>query len=485
MSKTNITPKLELKDIQGIILSGYGSLKHSTHIMLTIKDEAAARIWLKKVIPRITTVVEEKLERHLNIAFTKYGLRKIGLPEPVIQSFAQDFVEGPLHPNKLRMLGDTNMNHPEHWHWGKDELVARKIHILLMLYAREADDLKLFESEIKAEVDEYGMNVYREFPTHLLPGTKEHFGFKDGISQPAVEGYKEGNFPENIIKAGEFILGYKNEYDQYPETPVINPLDDPKELLPNSNYAIGMKDFGTNGTYLVFRQLEQDVKSFWEFIQRSVKENPYGETAKGEEYFGAKLIGRWPDGSPLEVCPVAHDNTFRVENSFLYAEKDPDGKICPVGSHIRRANPRDSFEGEKTPQKALSFSKKHRLIRRARPYGKPVAESMHYKDILSAERDKEERGIYFICINADLSRQFEFMQQSWMANPKFQELYNDPDPLIGTPDLQAEGEESYFTLQGEPIRQRIPGIKSFVTVKGNAYFFMPGIKALKYLAEGF
>ena len=183
---------------------------------------------------------------------------------------------------------------------------------------------------------------------------------------------------------------------------------------------------------------------------------------------------------------------FERGNKFFYHENDLQGLKCPIGAHARRANPRDDFEqnpaksADENRESSLAFTKKHRIIRRARPYGDPVADSMKLEDILKAPDDKSaNRGIYFIVINADFGRQFEFIQQTWITSPEFRNLFSDPDPLMGSQPNEEANVTSYFTIQDSPVRQRIPNMRSFVTTAGSAYFFMPGIHALKYIAEGY
>ena len=130
----------------------------------------------------------------------------------------------------------------------------------------------------------------------------------------------------------------------------------------------------------------------------------------------------------------------------------------------------------------MALTKKHRLIRRARPYGDPLAKSMQLQDILASDVTDKNRGIYFICFNADYARQFEFMQQAWIANPKFENFYADPDPFIGNSEMTHDGMPQYFTIPDKPVRKRLEGVDTFVTTKGSAYFFMPGKKALRYIA---
>jgi deferrochelatase/peroxidase EfeB len=114
---------------------------------------------------------------------------------------------------------------------------------------------------------------------------------------------------------------------------------------------------------------------------------------------------------------------------------------------------------------------RHRLLRRGRSYGPRIAEPL--------VDDKAERGLHFICLCADIERQFEFVQQTWINNPVFGQLVGEVDPLVGS---QTAG-DAVFTIQREPVRRRLRDVKCFVTLRGGAYFFLPSIKALRWLGK--
>ncbi len=191
------------------------------------------------------------------------------------------------------------------------------------------------------------------------------------------------------------------------------------------------------------------------------------------EYIAAKIVGRWKSGAPLAKYP--HDDPHKdtavisTENDFDYDAQDKRGFGCPIGAHIRRANPRDSL-GPDT-ETALESAKRHRLVRRGRSYGHHIENRF--------EDDGEKRGLNFICLNGDIERQFEFVQQTWINNQTFAGLCDEVDPLVGKKD---ESNNS-FTVQNDPVRRRIHNLQDFVKIKGGAYFFMPGIEALRYLAR--
>jgi deferrochelatase/peroxidase EfeB len=181
-------------------------------------------------------------------------------------------------------------------------------------------------------------------------------------------------------------------------------------------------------------------------------------------------VGRWPSGAPLVRAPEGDDAAHARDNTFVY-DNDPTGQRCPLGAHIRRANPRDSLEPG--PEESAVLTRRHMIMRRGRPYGPPIAP-------FQKEPTPQERGLFFIAVNANLGRQFEFMQQTWLNNPKFDGLYDETDPLTGPRDPKLGGS---FSIPDVPARRRLHGLPAFVTTHGGGYFFLPGLPALRYLAR--
>jgi Dyp-type peroxidase family len=214
--------------------------------------------------------------------------------------------------------------------------------------------------------------------------------------------------------------------------------------------------------------LAQRVAPFWQFLDKACGANGAGGKA-AREALGAKFVGRWMSGAPLVLSPKEDNDTLKNENNFAYYANDPQGLACPIGSHVRRSNPRDSLGSD--PTTAVNSANRHRILRRGRSYGKRAADPM--------VEDGLERGLHFICLNSDIERQFEFVQQTWINNPVFSGLDGEVDPLVGN---LSKG-DSIFTVQATPLRRRVPGLSRFVVMKGGAYFFLPGLRALKYLGS--
>jgi Dyp-type peroxidase family len=281
------------------------------------------------------------------------------------------------------------------------------------------------------------------------------------------------------VKPGEFILGYRNEANAFPTSPYI-PADhydepaDEKSRLPARVTDSQRIDFGRNGTYLVLRQLRQEVEQFKKYLEAQAPGT--SDEAKAErELIKAKMVGRWPSGAPLVKAPAADKPALATDNDFGFHESDRYGHACPVGSHIRRSNPRDSLVDELRgigPEEALRRSRRHRLIRRGRLYDSTGSED--------AEEARAGKGVLFICLNANIQDQFEFVQHNWVNAPTFGGLEGETDPLVGPrPD---SGGHCPMTIPGAHGTRRLHGLPRFVEAIGGAYFFMPGVRALRYLA---
>jgi len=472
---------LQLNDMQGFLFRGYGYLPEASYAFIQIKNGKSFSQWLSEHLLALVANATEKPENFvLHIAFTYKGIEALELfNKESLKTFTPEFQEGPLTSHRLRMLGDEFANAPEKWHWGQDKQAQDSLHVVFMLFAANQAILSEKTELLKKQAETYQCTWLKTLNTHLLPDMKEHFGFRDGVGQPVIEGYKHKSAPENTIKAGEFILGYINEYGQYPLSPKIPASQDPKNILPKVSGASSEKDFGKNGTYLVFRQLEQHVKSFWKTIVSNAENINFGPMAKNPEMVAAKIMGRWKDGSPIVKCPLKPDPSLFNDNSFGYNATDLDGLKCPIGSHIRRTNPRDVFRNG--PKASTEFVNRHRIIRRSRTYGQPLSENLSYKEILASQVEDNDRGIFFIGINANISRQFEFIQQTWITDPKFQGLYKDPDPLMGNQNLIASGDKGEFTVQADPVREKLEGFDSYVFTRGSTYLFLPSLSSLRYI----
>jgi Dyp-type peroxidase family len=465
-----VAVNVDLPDVQGLFARGYGDLRAAAFLLLGIEDAAAARRWLGDLAGAITSSEARPDDRALNLAFTSSGLARLGLPAVALQMFSNEFVAGMTTAHRSRILGDLDENSPAEWEWGGPS--GTRIDIALLLYARDDAGLQRIEAEQTGRLAAGGLALHHRLGTSDLDEF-EPFGFRDGISQPFVEGLSRAGPPDTTVRAGEFLLGYPNEYDLYTDRPLLDPADDPAATLPRDPEGTGRADLGRNGSYLVLRQLRQDVPGFWRFLD-GVSRRPDGTSDPQERVrVASKMVGRWPSGAPLALAPDADDPSLKGANDFGYHELDPRGARCPVGSHIRRSHPRDSLDPRPGSSDSWAINRRHRILRRGREYGT----SLTIEEAV-AGGDTTERGLNFICLNANIQRQFEFINHTWLNNPKFGGLYDDADP-VAAPSTPVGAS---FTIPTDGIRERVTNLPRFVSVRGGAYFFLPGLAALRYLA---
>ena len=456
---------LDLGDIQGIIARGYNGLRYARFTTFGVGDPAAGAALLSWLLPRITAARKFSSDTAVHVAFTAAGLRRLGLPEQAAAGFSLEFLGGMAAPNRSRFLGDAGPSDPGFWAWGAPGGPA--VDGLILLYARSADLLNERHAELVHRLAEAGAGDVTVLDT-LERLDREPFGFRDGISQPVVEGLPRAAGGQRSVAAGEFVLGYPNGYGQLTDRPLLPRSDDPRRLLPRDPGGSGAADLGRNGTYLVLRQLEQDVEGFWRYVGEATQRPDGSADPAARAALAAKLVGRWESGAPLVKAPDRDDPSLATDNDFGYYHTDPLGVACPLGAHIRRANPRDSLDPQPGTSASLDVNGLHRLIRRGRAYGPGAGDGAG-----------QATGIYFICLAASLSRQFEFVQHTWLNNPTFNGLYDDADPLTGS----RQGGGGTFTAPARPVRRRYRGLPQFVRTRGGAYFFLPGISALRYLAQ--
>ena len=435
---------LELNDIQHLLLTRAPALT-ARYEFLSFRDGAGGRAWVSAIKEKVHSAASmrdsvDQDKRWVTAAFTWNGLRALGLDEASLTSFPEEFKQGMAA--RAEMLGDAGAHAPEHWVGG---LASPDLHAIVILFARDDAEHDRFVSEHEKLIASCpGVEVLSVLDLHAIPPfgyAHEHFGYRDRLSEPATEGNGVVPSPGTgaPLKAGEFILGYPDEHGVVADSPR-------PEIL------------AKNDSYMAYRRLEEHVGKFRDFLRQ------HGETAEEQELIAAKLMGRWRSGAPLVLAPEQDDPALGADmqrnNDFTYKEADPHGYAVPLGSHIRRMNPRDTGHN----------MNRRRMIRRGAPYGPPLPEG--------TPDDGIERGIAAFVICASLIRQFEFAQNVWINDRNFNELGNERDPIIGAHDGTLE-----FKIPKRPIRKKIVGLPAFTTLRGGAYFFLPGIKALGYLAS--
>jgi len=434
---------LELDDIQHLLLARVPAMA-ARYEFLSFRSQAGAQAWLTEVLPKIQSSAEarattDRERRWVTVGFTWNGLRALGVEEAALATFPEEFRQGMAA--RAEVLGDTGENHPDRW---VDGLARPDLHALVILFARDVQERERCVAEhdrLLARCD--GVERISSLDLAAIPPfdyAHDHFGYRDRLSELVIAG--SGDVPNpggDVIAAGEFILGYPDE-----EGPPVR-LPRPARL-------------SRNGSYAAYRRLQEHVGRFRAFLSEQ------GSTPEERELAAAKLMGRWRSGAPLVLAPERDDPELggdpKRTNDFSYREQDPHGYAAPLGSHIRRMNPRDTAPNVN----------RRRMIRRGGVYGPALPEG--------APEDGVERGIAAFVICASLIRQFEFAQNVWVNDRNFQELGNERDPFVGNQDGTLD-----FTVPKRPIRKRITGLPAFTTLRGGAYFFLPGMGALRALAS--
>jgi len=515
MHATSAAPaQVDYGDIQGIVRFGYGKMTQAAYLLARIKNPSAARAWLRAAPVTSAETLSPPPATALQVAFTAAGLAALDVEPSIIDQFSYEFRGGMTESSRVRRSGDVGASAPPAWHWGWDSHDAtqpKMPHVVFMLFAEPGAEggggLAALEKRVVDDEWRRAFELVQRLDTNDIGGT-EPFGFADGISQPTID-WEQRREPTaahidygNLIALGEVLLGYRNEYGKYTNRPLIDGRANgtPTDLLAAED-APSKKDLGRNGTYLVMRQLEQDVRGFWQYVHARADE---AKDSTLVDRLSAAFVGRTRDGSPLvpiddaAIEGVATDEKTTQLNQFTF-DRDPSGARCPFGSHVRRVNPRNAdFAGHPTGLKKvlamLGLSRRafrddltssvrfHRIVRRGREYGPALSP----EDALQpAPPTDEKRGLHFICLNANISRQFEFLQNAWVMSTKFSGLTGASDPLLGNrAPIAGCPATDHFAMEadGSPARQ-VSGLPQFITVRGGAYFFLPSLRALRFFAK--
>ena len=435
--------KLELADIQSGAVRPRPTPYAATYLVFRVDDRKAGREFLRRagrVVASAAHPSSPVADTWVSIALTYQGLRVLGVPNESLESFPVEFRQGMAA--RAAVLGDRGESSPENW---EKPLGSLDVHVVMTVVAPDAEHLEAALAQAReTHRDLTGVQMIWRQDCYALPDETEPFGFRDGMSHPAIQGSGiPGTNPgEQPLKAGEFILGYPDEFGLTPSIPQPDVL-------------------GRNGTYVVFRKLHQRVAAFRQYL----KANSTG--SEDEELLAAKMMGRWRSGAPLARCPLHDDPELGADpqrnNDFLYEQDDALGYKTPPGSHIRRVNPRDA--------KVPSVVPIHRMIRRGTAYGPLLPEGV-------LEDDGADRGLMFAFVGAHIGRQFEFVQSTWIEDSTFIGAGDLKDPIIGDSDRDNE-----LTIPRRPVRRHLQGLPRFVVTRGGEYCFMPGLNALRWLAD--
>ena len=470
-------PMRESEEIQGNILAGFNK-DHQVFLLLQFTDPVSGRAYLGELWPRIATTRQvatfnaqfsnarrlrggddpENLKAvWVNVGLTGRAFEFLapGL-EPDLQNFFAFRLGAAARAADLRDVGQSD---PANWLFGAPH--QPPVDLILTIAADEEEDLQTEVEKQRALAAKHGLIVVFEQRGDTLPDERaghEHFGFKDGVSQPGVRGFHPVN-PENpderlghpgteMIAPGEFILGFVSEFGAQ-ESP----------------------EWMHDGSFQVFRRLSQDVPSWWAQVTRQNQSLP-SDDPMTEDLLAAKLVGRWRSGTPLAHAPdrdnrSAQDRT--QDNNFKF-DDDPEGIKTPRFAHIRKMYPRNNSRfGDRT----------RRIIRRGIPFGQafdPTAGRGHGVDA--------DRGLIFNVFMASIENQFEFLQQAWANSAQFpgnvlgDNRTDGPDPIIGEDTAPCE-------IRREDRPDVHLDFRRFVFTTGALYAFAPSISTLRRLSEGF
>jgi Dyp-type peroxidase family len=516
-------PPLDLSQIQGNVLAGFNK-DHQTLIFLRFPEGTESRDWLDAVVDDIATTAEvkqfndlfremhdrrrsrERGERQIlqavwtNVAFTASGLGRLGVGDADAASMSEAFHAGMAA--RAGIIGDQGANEPATWRFGASK---GQIDAVLIVAADNEHDLHDEVAHHHRQLARHGVGIVfeQEGQTRSDNPGHEHFGFKDGISQPGIRGFTpqtgadpdQGDPGQDLVWPGEFVLGYPMQTPALAAPggygdPQVEPHQEPSNPAPVPAGTLALP-WMINGSYLVIRRLTQDVAAFRAFVgEQAAAQVPPMEPGR----LGAKLVGRWESGAPLEpqgddpappdvpaTDPSIADPTLLAAdhiNNFDF--NDADGQLVPLAAHIRKVYPRN----EATKLGGEADAERRRLLRRGIPFGLSyrggaVPDSPHG----AKAKYPHDRGLVFACYQADIEQQFEFVQQHWVNEPSFPDAASgDTRPAAGQdPVIAQQDAERTFSLPGGNPAVLNP-IAQWVTTTGGEYFFAPGLAALEHFA---
>jgi Dyp-type peroxidase family len=462
----------ESTDIQGNILSGFRKDRQQLLFVSFSGDTGHARAWLTIVLPRIATTRQVALFNDafsaarasaggddpatlaavwMNVSLTASGIRTLAGSDPFATETNDAFINGAAA--SAAKVGDGGTSDPSHWLFGRPD---QAIDAVITIQADRESDFRVELERQHAALAAHSLLVVFEQAGATLPGQRaghEHFGFKDGISQPGVTGFDAPNPAKptevqgapgtDLINPGEFVVGLPDQDRLIQATPA----------------------WMIDGSFHVIRRLAQDVPGWWAQVEAQAPTT--SAPSFTSDALAAKLVGRWRSGTPLAHAPDGDMRSGRVsdgDNDFEYAD-DPDGLKTPRFAHIRKAYPRDQeHPGEEEAER-------HRIMRRGIPFGLPFDPALGRGYGVDAER-----GLVFAAFMASIEDQFEFIQQQWVNSAGFPNDGDGIDPVIGTGGA--------VTLKRDAIADQPLNFMSFVTTEGALYAFAPSLATLTLLSSG-
>lgn len=523
-------PVLPMDEIQGLVVPGF-TKQHQTLLGIQFPDAPQSVRNFRKCLGTLTkqiatareTLDDRRRHRQLRlskqerypekpspvaltaVAFSYVGLSKLTPGAEAISSVA--FREGLAA--RSAMLGDpteaTAEGNPSNWKVGAP---GKELDCLFVVAGDTREIVDEKAGELAAQLKKCGADiVYREKGDVRddLPG-HEHFGFDDGVSQPGIRGRASEKTDDFITKRhisdesqpAAKLFGYPGQDLIWPgELLLGQPATSPDPLIPGINTGT-VPEWTRNGSFLVFRRLRQDVGLFWQTMQTTSKDlsTKPGFSKLTDDRLAALIVGRWPSGAPVNRVPTGDDpdlgkeaqanNHFRFDSDaaalplrsgyqdkFPMSKADSVGTTCPWAAHIRKVNTRDSA----SDHGGRDSTYKKRILRVGIPFGKPVKD--RYAD-KAHDTEKGNRGLLFLCVQASIEDQFEFLVTRWMGDPSRPKTPAGHDILVGQNDAFGENRIRSCVLFGDGLQQaQINTSAQWIIPTGGGYFFVPSIRALR------
>lgn len=441
---------VELADVQGNILKGYGA-GFARHFVVEFTEADKARKWLAKLpVTAASPWGATKPESMLNVGFTFAGVQCLWPGRDAeLRCFPQAFQEGPAV--RAEANGDTVHSAPGKWLFGGPASAA---HAMVSVYAFKQAEWDAAATAIGQQLaPANGLRLLYTHDARALPDNEIPFGYRDGIAEPRIAGQcSKGDDMQPAASPGEFLLG-ANYVDIY------------------GGKSLGKlpADIAANGSFCAVRLMEQDVAAFEKLIKDAVIAANNPDTT--DELVAAKLMGRWLDGTPVALHPTkaswrTRPSADEKRNDFDYAPsyeypgtpEDHVGTRCPVGAHVRRSNPRSA--------RIAGARHSRRLIRR----GLPTAWD---------ESGQRRAGLFGMFLCGSLERQFEFILRHWInGDLAASGIRGTQDPIVGSGSM---GGMVCLPGIGKDGRDLELPVGRLTETRASLYLLMPGIAALRSL----
>ena len=441
--------KKQLRNVQGNILKAHGR-DNAVHLLLDISDATPTKDikdWLGTFSLDVTSAAAQMENRgkrgnaktlFASVFLTAVGYRRLGYP--VAQFRDPSFVAG------MKVAGPEQLGDPEVAQWQRP--YREPVHAMLLL---ASDDAEVLGKKVHATTERLTqMGVYVTSEVGLVRRDEAHhlqdpFKFAHGMSQPL--------FFEDDVSKQHRPNPAGTEYGMW------DPSAAPSLVLVRDPLG----GDGALGSYLVFRKLEMDVDGFNVRLGKLAKALGLGGDARvAEDRAAALIVGRYRNGAPLILPLGTPPEELRQTNDFDYSH-DPKGRICPFQSHVRKGNPRGSGKD------GLADERNHRIARRG----------VNYKDP-PVDGGKPKEGMLFMCYQAKIQRQFEFMQKRWLNGADFPAAGNGHDPIVAWGDRWRPQPWPVAGDRDETMKFSFGG---FVQLRGGDYFFAPSLPFLFSLRE--